>query len=269
MRCDFGMTNNDSQKPIYLFVHLPKCAGTSIIKSLSRVGKRKYIILSDSPESKLQALSDLQAELKRGRQQLDDIDLVMGHDVFHGIHSLAQRPAAYFSFLRDPVTRYVSHYRYLSDCAKNRRSPIHEFAKNKMAPDGRLLSIQESIDRQYFSNVMTNHLAAANDPDLTTKRWKIEDPQRLYELAATFLDSMDFIGFVETISQDTETICQKLGLPSSMRLTNLSKTHLETALDESVIAGIKQLNDLDQPLYEHALLLRKQNKSSDRAIAEP
>ncbi len=213
------------------------------------------LILSESPESKNAALEDCKTEVRARRQKIEDVDLIIGHDVFYGLHTISKRPAEYITILRDPVVRYVSQYRYLVDCAQDSQSPIHEFACNKMTDGDRLLTIQESVDRQYWHNLVTNYLAAANHPDWSTKRWQIDDPREQLSLARDLISKMSFIGFVETLEQDTATLCAKLGLSYKLPVVNQSKSKVAPELPESTLAGIRELNALDQEIYDLAKTL--------------
>lgn len=240
-------------RPQLFFVHIPKCAGTSVLKSISRIGSRRIVVLSESPRSKEQAYGDLHRLLKSRRQKIEEIDIVIGHDVFHGLHAGSQRPPIYLTILRDPVERYISHYRYFIDCSQDRNSPIHEFAKAKIQADGRILSLEECVEKMYWHNLMTNYLASANHPDLTKGRWKIDNQREQFRLAIDFINKMSFVGSVKNLNKDMEVICNFLGLRYKLGTVNQSKSNIPDYLSTELIAKIRLLNSLDQQVYEHAL----------------
>lgn len=247
----------NSKKPVHFFLHLPKCAGTTVIRSLCRVGRRKRLIISGSPKSKSCSLAELKSQLRRRSQCPDDLDVVMGHDVFLGMETLLSRPVRFVTFLRDPVSRYLSHYRYFVDCSRNCRSDIHEFAKRIITENGRTLERSEVVAQRRFRSVMTNYLASAADPDLSTKRWSIKEPARLLELAKTCLDKMSYIGFVEDFDEDLSRHCREVGVRPRRAAVNRSVHKLACQLPEGLLQEIRELNRLDVRIYEYAARLKR------------
>lgn len=244
-------------EPQYFFLHIPKCAGTAVLKSLSRIGKKRYLILSESPQSKSQALKDAEAHIASRRQKPEDIDLVLGHDVFLGLDQIAERPAFYFTFLRDPVARYISHYRFLVDCANDKRHPIHAFAQTRIQPKGETLSLAQYVATGDYANLMSHYLAAANHPDLASKRWEVQEPDELKMLAMAALEKMSFVGTVETSADDLAVLCKHLNLKVETPVVNRSKTQVVGQIDADILTKIRKINATDQCVYERALELRQ------------
>jgi len=236
----------------HFFVHLPKCAGTSLLKSLGRIGKRRLMIVSKYPQSKRAALEGLNRQLADRRLTIEDPDLIFGHDVFYGIHQSSERPVHYATVLRCPVQRWISQYRYIVDCSQNPRSPIHEYSRSAVVEDGQILSMQQCAERGLWTNMITNYLAAAVDPDLNTGRWYIESEVRLKEMAIDFIDRMSFIGFVDSMVEDEATICEWFGLSSKLKVVNSSKTRVAEKLSDQTQEMICQINAIDQAVFDYA-----------------
>ena len=236
----------------YYFVHLPKCAGTSLLKSLGRIGKRRLIVVSEYPQSKRAALAGLNQQLADRRLSIDDPDLIFGHDVFFGIHQASHRPVKYATVMRDPVQRWISQYRYLVDCSQDRTSPIYHYANSVVVNKGQLLSMDQCACQGQWTNTMTNYLAAANDPNLDSARWQVESNERLSQLAFEFVNKMDFIGFVESIEEDEATISRWLGLKPKLKVTNTSKTEVADEISNQTLKLIREINALDQAVYDRA-----------------
>ncbi len=243
--------------PQLFFIHIPKCAGTSVIDSLSRIGARRFLILSESPESKLHAQQDMLAALRKRNQQIEDIDLIVGHDVHFGLESLSTRDGFYFTILRSPVERYVSHYRYFVDCAHNLKNPIHDLAKKKVIVAGQLLTLSQCVDQKFWPNVMTNYLAAANDPNPHTKRWEITDPNELLRLALESINRMSHIGFVSSLGTDLALLSSMLGIKNKLKAVNKSKSEMSRSLPEQLVSKIRDLNSLDLQLFDDAKARRQ------------
>ena len=102
-----SVTNN---KPIYLFMHLPKTAGTSMRNLLAQNYSREQLVYV-YPERQGVWLDTIE---QYGSDKLDGVRMMYGH--FHfGIHDLIDGyPTKYITMLRDPVQRVIStfyHYR--------------------------------------------------------------------------------------------------------------------------------------------------------------
>ena len=239
-------------RPQYFFVHLPKCAGTSLLKSLGRVGKRRLIIVSKFPQSKRAAQTGLNQLLADRRLTIDDPDMIFGHDVFHGIHQNSTRPVHYATIMRDPVQRWISQYRYMVDCSQDTNSPIHAYSRGAVVEGEQTLSMTQCAERGKWTNMMTNYLAAAFDTNLESARWGIGSQDQLREMALGFVDRMNFIGFVDSIEDDEATIAKWLGLRPKLKVVNSSKTKVVQQPSGETLELIREINGLDQVIYDHA-----------------
>ena len=246
-------------QPQYYFVHLPKCAGTAILKSLGRMGKRRLFIVSKYPQSKRTALKGLNQQLADRRLSIDDPDLIFGHDVFYGIHQNSNRPVQYATVMRDPVQRWISQYRYIVDCSQNKSSPIHDYAHTAVVENGQLLSMQRCAEKGQWTNMMTNYLAAAMDPNLESARWGIQSDDQLKQMAFAFVDRMSFIGFVDSIERDEAEIAGWFGLRPKLKVANSSKTKVADRIGDEVLEAIAEINGLDQAVYDRARQRRISN----------
>ena len=243
-------------RPQYFFVHLPKCAGTSLLKSLGRVGKRRLIIVSKYPQSKRAAQTGLNQLLADRRLTIEDPDMIFGHDVFHGIHQNSTRPVRYATIMRDPVERWISQYRYMVDCSQNTSSPIHEYSRKAVVDNDQTLSMTQCAERGLWTNMMTNYLAAAFDSNLESARWGIQSQDQLREMALAFVEQMAFIGFVDSIAGDEATIAKWLGLRPKLKVVNSSKTKVVEQPSGRTLGVIREINSLDQVVFDHAKMRR-------------
>ena len=240
---------------IYLFLHIPKCAGSTLLSSLATLGKKRHIVVDESPESKAAARDFLDDWMQRNSIDSERLDVIAGHDVFFEMHNVSARPACYFTVLRDPVARYISHYKHMVDSACVRTVVKNNYGRDIILENGRPISIAQFADRQIMTNVMTNYLAAAAHPDLTTKRWYVADPDELLALAMSAIKQMNWIGFVEDFPEDLRIICSMLQLkPASA--TNQSVTQVADDLPVEVMEKIRYNNSLDQKIYDFAKRLR-------------
>lgn len=111
----------DEKRPFYLFLHLPKCAGSTInfhiqekysIKSLHLPTIATPILtgLNEVPWATRDWLDAYISHLPDVRRR--SIRIVYGHLAYLGIHNLFRGEPRYFAFLRNPVDRVVSQYNW-------------------------------------------------------------------------------------------------------------------------------------------------------------
>ncbi|HSK16946.1 MAG TPA: sulfotransferase family 2 domain-containing protein [Gaiellaceae bacterium] len=103
--------SGEDRDAILVFLHIPKTAGSTLVSFLEReYGSGAVLDLYDSTFGD-EATSLTPERLRRTR-------VVVGHFYF-GVHEHLPRPCRYLTFLRDPVDRVVSHYRFVQ------RQPEH------------------------------------------------------------------------------------------------------------------------------------------------
>jgi hypothetical protein len=93
-----------------VFIHIPKTAGSSIRRLLSRQYSVSHIMPIDEESGEWQKFLDNPTLLKLYLDE-HDISLLSGHMSF-GVHSVIRQPCRYFSLLRDPINRAVSDFFY-------------------------------------------------------------------------------------------------------------------------------------------------------------
>lgn len=88
-----------------LFLHIPRTAGSTLLRLLDRqYGSDAVLEVYDARTA--DEVADLQAE-RSGPTRV-----IAGHFYF-GLHRGLSAPCRYITFLRDPVERVVSHYRFV------------------------------------------------------------------------------------------------------------------------------------------------------------
>ena len=134
-------------RPI-IFLHIPKTAGTTVSDILRRQYAAHQIYEDEFDRAEVRARFEaLPAEEKRRYH------LFRGHLPF-GFHTYLARPATYFTFLRHPVDRVLSHYYYV-------RSRPDLFGLHDAIVRDRL-SLYEIIEQDLIvdiSNMQTRYLA--------------------------------------------------------------------------------------------------------------
>ncbi len=162
-----------------IFLHLPKTAGSTINAILARQYPRRqrYVInpvRAGHSEDRFRKLP----EDRRAR-----VRLLRGHFMY-GMHRWMPRQCVYFTFLRSPVARAMSVYRYIS---QNPVHPRHALGKG-LSPEEFLAD-----DRLHPANVQTRAIAGprvADEDLLDTAKANLDAHFAVAGLAERFDESL-------------------------------------------------------------------------------
>ncbi|MBE9012436.1 sulfotransferase family 2 domain-containing protein [Pseudanabaenaceae cyanobacterium LEGE 13415] len=235
------------QKPkpefLYLYQHVPKCAGSTIIHHLDQQLKTRALSL----ERKFQTKHEVWADIVKTQPNLDTLVSIHGHRVFYGLHHLVDREARYYTFLRDPVSRVISLYNFWVDSPARREA---------MYKEGKLISFREFLDTDFAQNNMIRFLYHAIEGDLTPGNWIESITDHHLSVAKSFLDRCWFIGFVETFAEDFRYLSSNMGITYNPSQENRSKKYFELSQDPTVKDRILETNRFDIELFEYAKELR-------------
>lgn len=111
-----------------LGLHLPKCAGTSILRAVEAVLRPEKIYQSTSLIKNYNQNKKEVFEITNWHQ----IKFIFGHHVFDEMLKLTKKPYL-FTFIRDPIDRHVSNFRFVNRLRADLRAPImsfEEYAEN-------------------------------------------------------------------------------------------------------------------------------------------
>jgi hypothetical protein len=102
-------------KKLIIFLHIPKAGGTTIQGIINQQYGKDKVFRFDGINARCKI--DL---LPKYRQH--KLDLVYGHFAF-GLHNFLDCPSTYFTILRYPVARFISHYyvQRSSNCPEHER----------------------------------------------------------------------------------------------------------------------------------------------------
>ncbi len=252
---------------LYLFVHLPKCAGTSLLKMLSKIGTQRFVVVAET-QTKKDALQLLNSNIEKQNIDIGQLDVIAGRNIYYGMHLPFPRPPFYFTFLRDPIERFISHYSYLAKCATDQRNPSYSMASKRIVSDGRIISIQEFVEQEKGRDILTRTLAAASSDEESGDSWWHPNPKTAADKAKWLLQQMRFIGFVDQFEADARFILDKLKLAPKLQKINVSDSR-RLQVDPDTLKKIRSLNELDLEIYDFAKTIAANHRGNGLDSTQP
>jgi len=251
-----------------VFVHIPKAAGSTITKVISRQYSpeniyKDYSTPGDSSDEVEPALASGEGEFERFNEtalrharekyaafrQLSEsaranIRIFQGHDGY-GVHEMLPRPCVYFTLLRDPVDRILSHYyyvkrnsgHYLYDEVTSKNMSLEDYVSSGLTPE------LDNSQTKYLAGLETPYLNFGDYSSdiLTTAKQHIE---------TNFI----LVGFTERFDETVLLLKRKLGWgePYYTRVNVTENRPEKRQVSDSVLQAIEKYNDLDLQLYQYA-----------------
>jgi hypothetical protein len=243
-----------SVRPVVIFLHIGKTAGTTIRQILRKQYTPDDTLLirsrplrgegeADRPtrEATIGYFASL-SEAERGRPSL-----ILGHTIY-GLHTSIPRPATYFTLLRDPVGLTISQYNYV---ARNPNHPLHGAASYRTleayVTSGVTLESDNSQTRAIAGDTATP-FRGCTDAMLATAKSNIEK-------------DFSVVGLVERFDESLMLLRDAFGWSDPLYV-RANVTAKKEPVTDAARALIREQNRLDIEL--HAWTAAR----FDRAIAE-
>ncbi|MCB5200654.1 sulfotransferase family protein [Loktanella sp. TSTF-M6] len=245
------MTRTGPDRPLDVFLHIPKTAGTSFNTLLSRAyGHSDTLhVPFDHLDDGTRALAALPSE----RQQA--LTLLRGH-ITHGIHGGIPRPVRYFTVLRDPASRIVSFLNHMAaEAAHNPTSDVPWLTSLRDWSD------METYIRQRPRQVDNYMVRALSGRDFAPGACD----EAALEAAIATLHAMPAFGVYADINASVLALAEAFDwgvLPVLSR--SKSGNPRRITLTDRDRAVLQDLNRYDQALYDTACALFR-----DRLAARP
>ena len=228
----------DAGRPVVIFVHIGKTAGTTLSAIATRHYPAKSIFQVDTharmtPAEQVQTLPP---ETKR------NLSLIIGHLQF-GVHSDLSLPSTYISLLRQPVERTVSSYLHVV------RSPTHRLHSQVVGQGMDLFEYATSGISEELDNWQTRCLAGPPLPPIG------ECNEDLFQRAVRNIDEhFTLVGISERFDETLVLLKGSLGWRRVYYapLNTADGTVHGRSVTDDQREGIMRWNRWDQALYEHA-----------------
>ena len=252
------MANRTSGRRV-IFLHIPKCAGSSInllFKCYYGSGRSERLLAINDRERG----PHYHEKIMRARDAL----FVHGHFGYETLEKIRD-DAFVFTVLRDPFERLRSTYGHLRTRTKG--NPLKERVLEM--PLVEFLTSREEDIMQWTDNVMARMLTARFDlPSVYGM-----DRGKLAEIAISHLKIFDYVGFVDSFDSNLSRIAAVAGIPAPRRTIRENVTTNKAGVtppQQSVAPfdiAAKQLAlprvEADLALYAAALLSRPSTEWTD------
>lgn len=239
----------ENEKKFIIYLHIPKAAGMTV----QRMIRRRYG----------SNLFQRSVNLIKGSKNLKFKDAVlsktmkdrffMGHFCY-GIHHFLPHPYTYITFLREPISRLLSLYKY---SRSNEGSYYHGLARNVSPEDFFFKSNLMELD-----NGMLRFIVGKN-PDLNDmflNRTRLgECNQEMLNTAKQHIDKeFSFVGIVEKFDESVVLLKKVLGWKNAYYLKRNTSSQHHTyqsnhfKFTDELVEKLQEKNQLDLELYQFA-----------------
>ena len=260
------MIRQENEDILYIFLHIPKCAGTTFRTHLKyNFNHGELLDIQPSLEKSFEKRSEVDEYIRSlPLDKKEKIKVIFGHSVYFGIHEHFKSQPRYITFLRNPLTHALSSYNYICEhydfyrkMYKNRRLP-----KNKDALSFK--KWQELFDMNVQTHVVLNYtldnrIGLYGDTKINEKH---------LEEARQILDNFYFVGLTETFEEDASFLFNELQIKKFIKKPqNVTlKKHIHKS--KKLFDLISYATTLDQQLYAHAVQLNRDFKRNHPGFYE-
>jgi hypothetical protein len=215
-----------------IFLHIPKTAGQTLQTMFNWRYDQEHVLNLNTLDKPLREVDLIPSET-RARTRV-----VFGH-VHYGIHAYIPNPCTYMTFLRDPVSRVVSLYRYIRHDTSH---PLHdEITRSKLSLEDYVI---RNMDPSQLDNGHTRQIAGLQSGEVDEKA---------LARAKKNLSSFLFVGLTERLDESVILLHRKLGWHLPFYVTkNVSSPKTSVEVTDRAIGAIRERNQHDLELYDFA-----------------
>ncbi|MBD3279119.1 MAG: hypothetical protein GF390_00215 [Candidatus Pacebacteria bacterium] len=244
---------------LYIFVHLPKSAGTTLITHLQKNFPAKQLLEVNSNTLNCQrlvfAIDEYQAAIKAklaslSLQQRQNLRFIYSHGtVAHAFDQLSTKKPFYLTFFRDPAERIVSLYNY------HRQVYEHNSAKEQNHQHyHRLLLVNDQVPSfwQWYQQKFTqikNHLGLCTMVKFFQYLGFLAPGRVSQTKLQAMLAQFSFVGFTQTFTQDSLYLYHQWGVKRFFINQNISNQYFDLQQHPKISKQLKKDLQDDYQLY--------------------
>ncbi len=222
--------NTVQQHEKFIFLHIPKTAGTSLRALVEQAYPADACVHIYQANS-----TDFYETI---RHDVDKAKVLYGHTSY-GIHRWFGIEPRYITFVRHPIARVISLYNHIR---RHKESPhyrdIHEGG----------MTLRDMIQAE-ISVETNNHMARIIGGYGGTET--TDDSAILDNAIAHIEQHFEFVGLTERLRTSVNILAQRLSWGRQVRIPRLNITPPFPEIDAATSATIKEYNRLDLMLYEY------------------
>ena len=241
------------------YIHIPKTAGTSVIRIFEKqIYRSRFNRINPTrdihPKKFLRTAPNIVKGLSA--KEISRIDLIGGH-FSYGIHKAINEPFSYLAILRNPVERVISEYFYMKEMGFFHQSVIKDES----------LSLEDYLfhpDTYYLNNLQTRMLSGAS--------YEMGDEinENIYEVALKNLQDTYAVGLSERLSETLALFYLKLKWPWLPIIKHVNKNPFrpnKKLIQTENINRIIEREQFDVRLYHEAeKIFQKSLRQCDKNI---
>lgn len=241
---------NATPDVIYIFLHIPKSAGTTFRHHIeNNFAADEILALYNTDEGRMKRDDVFAKVAALAPEQRRRLRVVYGHEVHYGIHELFDRPARYVTFLRDPIDKTISFYNYR----------MQQGIRKKQIDETRLPSFEE-----WLRGSPGMHDGMLGD----LVKYGFADGHDVSEPALqAVMGKFYFVGTTENFDEDAMFLYHEMGIRRFFRDQNKSQRFLSPEDVERAKPLIAEKTPLDRKLYDHAVAWNRDFKRSHKGFA--
>lgn len=226
-----------------IFMHLPKCGGTTFHTILNRMYLPEEIF-------DIKVINNIKLNtddfISLSTKEKEQIKLLKGHLEF-GLHKYFKENTEYITFLRNPIERIISYYYYV------KRRPNHRLYKfDLFKEDMSIYDFVTKINEQDINNGEIRFISGINDSEEFMLEKALENIEKHFS----------FVGTIEKFNESLIILQRMYGWSTPYykieNKTSNRPSHID--LDKKTISAIEHFNAGDILLYQ------KMNKLLDSKI---
>lgn len=232
-KSEFLSANAARIDDLWVMVHLPKTAGTTVASQLLEMRQPSLNLYIDGKADNLTEEERWQGAIDEflKRQDTSKIRFLTGHFPVYVLDRILVlgRTVRFFTFMRDPVSRFISDYRY---CLTPRHPHYKEFRITYP-------KIEDYLKEAYAHDRMFKQFAPAQDASVS-------------DVIASVRKKFTFLGFTEKFDQSVDWLGKLLcvSLNAHQRLNETATLECNSVqITEQLRERIAEANKRDIEIY--------------------
>ena len=269
-----GILEVANKEELYIFLHIPKCAGTTFIKHIKKNFPEDEAIGLDPDKLGLKKDRFLHADYINGvkkyfdkftNKQKDKIRIIYGHTVPYGVHRLFERPHRYMTFVREPLSRVLSIYNYNATLYNNADSngKKEDFYKHVLLINGKVPSFEEWVKKKW-EKLRFYKTVAPFMPRFLQDLGFLDKGSLDQKKILAGIEKFYFVGLTNHYEDDSAFLYHKLKINKFFLSSNISKNYITHEQFLKVKSFISEKTKDGRKLYNSAVKFNEKFKEKHK-----